>query len=85
MNDQEKKRKLQQRAARDRQLDNIEQALNRATDLIQDSQREIQRSRELMQDRRDQDRRDDLAEDARGTDKRLPPGAFDPDLNSRLR
>jgi hypothetical protein len=65
MNDQEKKRKLQQRAARDRQLDNIEQALNRATDLIQDSQREIQRSRELMQDRRDQDRRDDLAEDAR--------------------
>jgi hypothetical protein len=39
MNDQEKKRKLQQRAARDRQLDNIEQALNRATDLIQDSQR----------------------------------------------
>ena len=52
-------------AARDRQLDNIEQALNRATDLIQDSQREIQRSRELMQDRRDQDRRDDLAEDAR--------------------
>ena len=65
MNDQEKKRKLQQRAARDRQLDNIEQALNRATDLIQDSQREIQRSRELMQDRRDQDRRDDLAEDER--------------------
>ena len=65
MNDQEKKRKLQQRAARDRQLDNIEQALNRATDLIQDSQREIQRSRELMQDRRDQDRRDDMAEDAR--------------------
>ena len=65
MNDQEKKRKLQQRAARDRQLDNIEQALNRATDLIQDSQREIHRSRELMQDRRDQDRRDDLAEDAR--------------------
>ena len=65
MDDQEKKRKLQQRAARDRQLDNIEQALNRATDRIQDSQREIQRSRDLMQDRRDQDRRDDLAEDAR--------------------
>ena len=65
MDDQGKKRKLQQRAARDRQLDSIEQALNRATDLIQDSQREIQRSRELMQDRRDQDRRDDLAEDAR--------------------
>jgi hypothetical protein len=63
MNDQEKKRKLEQRAARDRQLDNIEQALNRATDLIQDSQREIQRSRDLMQDRRDQDRRDDQAED----------------------
>ena len=65
MDDQEKRRKLQQRAARDRQLDSIEQALNRATDLIQDSQREIQRSRDLMQDRRDQDRRDDLAEDER--------------------
>ena len=65
MDDQGKKRKLQQRAARDRQLDNIEQALNRATDLIKDSQREIQRSRDLMQDRRDQDRRADLAEDER--------------------
>ena len=65
MDDHRKKRKLQQRAARDRQLDNIEQALNRATDLIKDSQREIQRSRDLMQDRRDQDRRDDLAEDER--------------------
>ena len=63
MDDQGKEQKLQQRAARDRQLDNIEQALNRATDLIKDSQREIQRSRDLMQDRRDQDRRDDLAED----------------------
>ncbi len=63
MDDQWKKRKIQQRAARDRQLDNIEQALNRATDLIADSQREIQRSRDLMQDRRDQNRRDDLVED----------------------
>ena len=63
MDDQEKKQRLQQRASRDRQLDNIEQSLNRATDLIKDSQREIQRSRDLMQDRRDQDRRDDQAED----------------------
>ena len=60
MDDEWKERKIQQRAARDRQLDNIEQALNRATDLIKDSQREIQRSRDLMQDRRDQDRRDEL-------------------------
>jgi len=63
MDDQEKKQRLQQRASRDRQLDNIEQSLNRATELIKDSQREIQRSRDLMQDRRDQDRRDDQAED----------------------
>jgi hypothetical protein len=63
MDDQEKKQRLQQRASRDRQLDNIEQSLNRATELINHSQREIQRSRDLMQDRRDQDRRDDQAED----------------------
>ncbi len=55
MDDQEKKQRLQ--------LDNIEQSLNRATELIKHSQREIQRSRDLMQDRRDQDRRDDQAED----------------------
>jgi hypothetical protein len=63
MDDQEKKQRLQQRASRDRQLDNIEQSLNRATELIKHSQREIQRSRDLMQGRRDQDRRDDQAED----------------------
>ena len=63
MDDPEKKQRLQQRVSRDRQLDNIEQSLNRATELIKDSQREIQRSRDLMQDRRDQDRRDDQAED----------------------
>ena len=65
MDDHGKERRLQQRAARDKQLDDIEQALNRATDLIKDSQHEIQRSRELMQDQRDQDRRDDQAEDER--------------------
>lgn len=69
MNDQEKdserNRRLQQRAARDKQLNDIEQSLNRATNLIEDSQREIQRSRALMQDRRDQDRHDDQGEDER--------------------
>ena len=65
MDDHGQERRLQQRAARDKQLDDIEQALDRATDLIKDSQREIQRSRNLMQDRRDQDRRDDQAEDER--------------------
>ena len=63
MDDQEKERRLQQRAARDRQLDDVAQSLNRATELIKQSQREIQRSRDLMQDKRDQDRRDDQAED----------------------
>jgi len=63
MDDQEKERRLQQRAARDRQLDDIAQSLNRATELIKQSQREIQRSRDLMRDKRDQDRRDDQAED----------------------
>ena len=65
MDDHGKERRLQQRAARDKQLDDIEQALNRVTDLIKDSQREIQRSRDLMQDRRGQDRREDQAEDER--------------------
>jgi len=65
MDDHGKERRLQQRAARDRQLDDIEKAFNRATDLIKDSQREIQRSRDLMQDRRGQDRREDQAEAGR--------------------
>jgi hypothetical protein len=65
MDEVDQKWKRQQRAARDQQLDDIEKALNNASDMIKSSQTEIQRSRDLMQDRREQDRRDDQAEDER--------------------
>ncbi len=65
MDDREKARRHQQRIARDKQLGDIEKSLQRATDMINDSQREIQRSRDLMQVRRAQDLRDDEAEDKR--------------------
>ena len=65
-NDGGKERKHQQRIARDKQMDDIERTLDRASRMIKDSQREIQRSRDLMQERRDQDRIDDQAEDQNG-------------------
>ena len=54
-----------QRSARDKQLDDINQSLDRASKLIEDSQREISRSRDLMRDRQEQNRRDDQAEHGR--------------------
>jgi hypothetical protein len=61
MHDPERKRR--QRDARDQQLNDIEQALGDAADAIENSQREIKRSQELLQERRLQDVRDDKAED----------------------
>ena len=65
MDECEKRRKDQQRAARDQHLNDIQASLDKGSRLIEDSQREIQRSRDLLQDMRDQDERDDAAEDSR--------------------
>ena len=62
-------RKRQQRAARDKQLSEIENSLMRANDLINDSKREVQRSRGLMDAQKAQNQRDDEEEDAR--DRRI--------------
>jgi hypothetical protein len=65
MDEWDKERKDQQRAARDRHLKDIEESIDRASKLVEDSRREVQRSRDLLQDRRHQDQRDDQAEDER--------------------
>ncbi len=67
MDDQEKARKDQQRAARTKHLNDIQESLDKGSRLIEDSQREIQRSRDLLQDMRDQDQRDNQAEDKSGS------------------
>jgi hypothetical protein len=59
----EQERKSSQRAARDKQMSDVEASLNRATGLLEDSQREIQRSRDLMSGYRAANARQDAAED----------------------
>ena len=66
MDDQEKARKDQQRSVRAKYLNDIQQSLDKGSRLIEDSEREIQRSRDLLQDMRDQDQRNNQAEDERG-------------------
>jgi hypothetical protein len=61
----EKERQSRQRAVRDKQMDEIEASLTRATDLVEGSRREIQRSRDLMTEQRHEDARQDAAEDKR--------------------
>ena len=58
-------RKREQRAARDKHLGEIENSLARATELINDSRREVQRSRGLMDAQKAQNQREDDEEDAR--------------------
>ncbi len=66
MDKDERAQRTAQRAARDKQLDDITTSLDRASKLIEDSQREIRRSRDLMRDQQEQNQRDDQAEDRRG-------------------
>jgi hypothetical protein len=60
----EGERKRLQRTARDSQMSDIERSLANVSQLIKESQREIQRSRGLLQGRREQNARDDKADDA---------------------
>jgi len=60
-NDQE--RKTRQRAQRAEQMNEIEASLRRADGLIEDSKREIRRSRDLMGAQRTEDARQDAEED----------------------
>ncbi len=57
----EHERKTEQWALRDKQLTDIEQWLAEASKMIDGSKREVQRSRDLLRERRDQDVRDDKA------------------------
>ena len=61
----EQERKNHQRAARDRHLNDIEQSLNHASKTIQESQRQVARTHDLLRDRREQDARDDKEDDDR--------------------
>ena len=61
----EQERKKHQRAARDQHLNYIEQSLNHASKTIQESQRQVARTHDLLRDRREQDARDDKEDDER--------------------
>ena len=61
----EQERKKHQRAARDQHLNDIEQSLNHASKTIQESQRQVARTHDLLRDRREQDARDDKEDDER--------------------
>lgn len=65
LDDNERKRDKAAAAARDQHLKDIEQSLDTVLGVVEDSRREVQQSRDLLQDRRDQDQRDDQVEDAR--------------------
>ncbi len=58
----ENQRKTLQRAVRDKQLSDIELSLADAARMIEGSKREVQRSRGILHERRDQDARDDKAD-----------------------
>ena len=63
----DKQHKAQQRAAREKQMSDIEASLNRASNLIESSQQEVQRSRDLMDAQRAEDARQDKEEDEQVT------------------
>ena len=65
--DQQERKRLQ-RAAREKQLNEIEQSLNDASKTIEESKRQIARSHELLRERRRQSKRHyyfDVREDSR--------------------
>ena len=61
----DQERTARQRKARDQHLSDIDASLNRASNLIEESRNEIQRSRDLMLDRRAENTRQDKADDDR--------------------
>jgi hypothetical protein len=63
MAETEEERRSRQRAVRDQHLADVEKSLRKASKMIRDSKREIQRSRQLMQDQRERNARDDKKED----------------------
>jgi hypothetical protein len=67
MGDLEQGRRTEQRAQRDRQMSDVEASLNRASELIESSKREVQRSRDLMDAQRAENARQDQEEDELGT------------------
>ena len=61
----DRSRRAEQRQARDQHLKDVEASLDRASGLIEDSKREVQRSRDLLDSRRNQNTIDDREEDRR--------------------
>ena len=64
----EQERKLKQRIARDQHLRDIEESLNDASKIIEDSKRQVARTHELLRDRRQQDAQDDKEDDERANE-----------------
>ena len=67
MDNSDKDRQARRRAVRDTQMNDVEASLNRASDLIESSKREVQRSRDLMNAQRADNARRDKEEDERGS------------------
>jgi hypothetical protein len=65
MDDLDQERRTRQRAMRDQHLRDVESSLNKASDLIAESRREVQRSRGLLEDQRKRNMSDDREEDER--------------------
>lgn len=61
----DRSRRAEQREARDQHLKDVEDSLDRASSLIEDSKLEVQRSRDLLDSRRNQNTIDDREEDRR--------------------
>ena len=61
----DRSRRAEQREARDQHLKDVEDSLDRASGLIEDSKREVQRSRDLLDTRRSQNTIEDREEDRR--------------------
>jgi hypothetical protein len=61
----ERSRRAEQREARDQHLRDVEDSLDRASGLIEDSKREVQRSRDLLDSQRQRNTADDREEDRR--------------------
>ena len=59
----EQERKVRQRKDRDKQLSAVEASLAKAAEAIEDSKREIQRSRDIMRQQSAANARQDKAED----------------------
>jgi hypothetical protein len=65
MDDLDQERRTRQRAVRDQHLREVESSLNKASDLIAESRREVRRSRGLLEDQRKRNALDDREEDER--------------------